>query len=274
VTFATARTIEQREWMDAGDADPAALRHALVFIRRINTLLRYNAATVRALAEVASEDESRSGNESGAVQIRSGTASPVGAVAPGPITVLDIATGSADLPADMLRWSRRRGLALRCVGLDLHPTTLAVAREWVPEVPLVRGDALRLPFADGSFDVATCGMFLHHLDTRQAVQVLREMERITRRGWIVADLLRRRRALAWITLLTLLAGPMVRHDARTSVRQAWSPAEARALARQAGVAAEYREVFGHRFLLMRRKRSGTGRPALPSPSPAGGTRPH
>ena len=173
---------------------------------------------------------------------------------PSCITLLDVATGSADLPQQIGRWARRRpGLSIRCVGLDLHPVTLAVAREWSPEVPLVRGDALRLPFDDGSFDFATCGMFLHHLPTYSAAQVIREMERVTRRGWIVADLLRRRRALAWISLFTLFAGRLERHDARVSVKQAFSPAEARQLAVDAGVEADYREVFGHRFLLLRDK---------------------
>ena len=44
-----------------------------------------------------------------------------------------------------------------------------------------------------------------------------------------------------------------RHDARVSVKQAFSPAEARQLAVDAGVEADYREVFGHRFLLLRDK---------------------
>ena len=174
---------------------------------------------------------------------------------PHSLSVLDVATGSADLPQEVGRWSRRRGVEIRCVGLDLHPTTLAIARRWAPEIPLVRGDALRLPFADASFDIATCSMFLHHLPTASAAAVLREMERVTRRGWIAADLLRRRRALAWISLFTLFAGTLERHDARLSVKQAWSPAEARALAASAGTPADFRETFGHRFLLVRRKPS-------------------
>ena len=226
--------------MDAPSADPAQLRRALRFIRRINTLLRYNAAVLGALGELI-----KAPAEVRAAGARSRR--------PRALSVLDVATGSADLPVAVERWGRGRGVALTAVGLDLHPTTLAFARQWAPRVPLVRGDALRLPFADGSFDFATCALFLHHLETGMAVQVIQEMERVTRRGWIVADLLRRRRSLAWITLLTVGAGPMVRHDSRTSVRQAWSPAEARDLAERAGVVAAYRECFGHRFLMVRQK---------------------
>ena len=60
-------------------------------------------------------------------------------------------------------------------------------------------------------------MFLHHLDDDAAAAVLREMDRVARRGIVAADLLRHRRAYAWVTLFTLLSGPMVKHDARASV---------------------------------------------------------
>jgi SAM-dependent methyltransferase len=233
MSFTGPRRIRQHELMDAPDVDPAELRRALWFIRRINRLLGYNAATLRALGELIDA----------AAGARAGEA----------VRVLDIATGSADLPQQMLRWGRRRGLAIQCVGLDLHETTLAVAREWAPEIPLVRGDGLRLPFDDDSFDVATCCMSLHHLETPAAEQVVREMERISRRGWIVADLLRRRRALAWVSLLTLFSSRLEKHDARASIRQAWLPEEARVLASSIGVPATYREVLGHRFLLVRQK---------------------
>lgn len=243
--------------MDADAADPAALQRALLFIRRVNRLLRYNAATLRALGELI---ENAEGGRRKAEWARGAAAGPSShiphssfLIPHSPISILDLATGSADLPQEIVAWGRRRGMKIECVGLDRHPVTLAVARAWAPEVPLVRGDALRLPFADGSFDFATCGSFLHHLETDAAVEVVREMERVTRTGWIVADLLRRRRALAWISLFTLFAGWMERHDARVSVKQAWSPEEARDLARRAGAEARYREVFGHRFTLVRRK---------------------
>ena len=200
------------EAMDAAAADPAELRRALLFIRRVNRLLRYNAATAKALRSLGGD------------------------------SVLDVCCGSADFEAKGFRY----------VGLDFHATTLAVARDWRPGATLVRGDALRLPFADGSFDVAVCQLALHHFDTRTAATVLREMDRVSRRGWVVADLLRRRRALAWITLFSLFASPMVRHDARTSVRQGWRRQEVEALCQTAGVAATYRPMFGHRFMLVGR----------------------
>ena len=97
---------------------------------------------------------------------------------------------------------------------------------------------------------AELGPRLPKLSDEQAVAVLRAMDRVARRGVIAADLLRTRRAYAWITLLTLGANPMVRHDARVSVAQAFNKDEARELARLAGLGyLKFYHHFAHRFVL-------------------------
>lgn len=50
-----------------------------------------------------------------------------------PVSILDLGTGSADLPLAVHRWAGRSGLAVRITGIDAHATTLKlheqVARE-------------------------------------------------------------------------------------------------------------------------------------------------
>jgi ubiquinone/menaquinone biosynthesis C-methylase UbiE len=142
---------------------------------------------------------------------------------------------------------------VRVVALDRHALTIDAAVAAGPadrRLALVRGDALRLPFADGAFDYVLSSMFLHHLGEDDAAAALREMNRVAGRGVIVADLLRDARAYMWVTLFTLLAHPMVRHDARVSVAQAFSAAEARALPDRAGISfVHFHRHFGHRFVL-------------------------
>lgn len=223
--WAGGRVFGEAEAMDAPDADPTQLVRALGFIRRINTLLGYTRATLRHLDRLTLDLPKT--------------------------TILDVATGSADVPQAILRRSQQQGRAVSVVGLDLHAQTLAFARSQAGTgVPLVRGDALSLPFEDGSFDVVMTSMFLHHLPTPLAVKVLREMDRVARRGVIVADLLRDRRAYAWICLFTCLADPMVRHDARVSVRQSFTLGEAESLVREAGL--DYLRVhpeMAYRFVI-------------------------
>ena len=241
------------EWMDDPAADPADLRRSLDYIRRINTFLGYTRATVGHLRRFSR------------------------AWRPGEtIRILDVATGSADVPRAVLRWSRRGGFDVRVVGVDMHAATLRMAADGGETLPgdrgarqppqadllFVRANALRLPFADGSFDYAMTAMFLHHLDDDAAAAAVREMARVARRGIVVADLLRHRRAYAWIHLLTLLSGPMVRHDARASVAQAFTKPEVLRLRDRAGVGfARYYRHFGHRFVLAGERGRAEARPA-------------
>ena len=228
------RRVRTDEWMDAPDADPVLVRQSLGFLRRANRLLGYNRATLSHLDRFS---RSRRPGE--------------------PIRVIDFATGSADVPRAILRWADRRGFDVRVVGVDLHATTAraALAQAPDPRLTIVRADVLRLPFADGSFDYATTSLFLHHLNDDDVVRVLATMARVARRGIIAADLLRRRRAYAWIKLLSLGANPMVRHDGPASVAQAFTPDEILALRDRAGATfADYHEHFGHRFVLAGEKR--------------------
>jgi demethylmenaquinone methyltransferase/2-methoxy-6-polyprenyl-1,4-benzoquinol methylase len=57
---------------------------------------------------------------------------------------------------------------------------LAVGRRREPSLPFVAGDAMRLPFADASFDAATISFGLRN--TVDPEGALREMARVTRPG--------------------------------------------------------------------------------------------
>jgi ubiquinone/menaquinone biosynthesis C-methylase UbiE len=224
--------VRTREWMDEPDADPDELRRSLAFIRRTNTLLGYTRSTLHHLTRF-----SRSWRPQQTIRI------------------LDVATGSGDVPRAILRWASRRNLNVDVTGIDLHAKTVREATAAShPRLHFVRGDALNLPFPDDSFDYAITSLFLHHLDEDQIVTVLSEMNRVSRRGVIAGDLIRTKRAYFWITLFTLLSNPMVRHDGRASVAQALTKAEILALRDRAGVTyASYHKHFGHRFVLAGQK---------------------
>ena len=216
--------------MDEDGVDARELRRSLRFIRRVNALFGYTRATLRHLKRFSRGW--RCGER---------------------IDIIDLATGSADVPLAIVRWGERRGFDVHVVGVDRHEKTVQAAREataGAPRVRIVQGDALDLPFDAGSFDYALCSMFLHHLSDDDAAAVLRNMGALARRGIIAADLLRHRRAYAWISLFTVLSNPIVRHDARVSVRQAFSRHEVLALRDRAGLGfAQYHRHFGHRFVL-------------------------
>ena len=218
------------ELLDEPDVDPQSLAASLAYNRRINWLLGYSRLIVRQLARFSKGWKPEQ-----------------------TIRILDVGTGSADIPRAILRWSNRCKLDVRMVGIDLHALTVQEARQATagsPRFQLVRGNALRLPFGDNSFDYAITSMFLHHLDEADAVQSLAEMSRVARRGVIASDLLRLKRSYAFIWIATLFSHPMVKHDARVSIAQAFSRNEVMDLRRRAGLEfTAYRTHLTHRFVL-------------------------
>lgn len=170
-------------------------------------------------------------------------------------TLLDVATGGADGPRRIAALARRQGYDLRVVATDRLAQALRLARAAGGDIALVRHDARALPFGDGAVDFVTCSLALHHFDRDAAVVLLRELGRAARRGVIVTDL-RRGRAAYWCARLFAL-GPwhaMARHDGPLSTLRAYTLAEARALARDAGLA--HARVVAHapfRFVISLRR---------------------
>ena len=91
--------------------------------------------------------------------------------------VLDLACGTGDLSADLFAAGHRP------VGVDLSAGMLSAARV---DVPLVRADAVALPFDDGAFDAVVCGFALRNFVDLGVV--LRESARVLRRGGVIGAL--------------------------------------------------------------------------------------
>jgi ubiquinone/menaquinone biosynthesis C-methylase UbiE len=156
------------------------------------------------------------------------------------VRILDLGTGSADLPRAIARWARHHSRAVQVVGVDQSPEVIDFARRECsdePAVRLVQADLHALPFPEGSFHLATCSLFLHHFDGDGAVEVLRVMARQARHALLVNDLERHRLAYWSIRVLGRLRGcsPLFRHDAPLSVLRAYRRGELRELVRSAGL---------------------------------------
>jgi demethylmenaquinone methyltransferase/2-methoxy-6-polyprenyl-1,4-benzoquinol methylase len=109
--------------------------------------------------------------------------------APGGIVeprVLDVATGTGDLALEVLRQRKEANVT----GLDFTPEMLVAAQQKVDDVDadvsLMAGDALHLPFRDGSYDAVVTGFALRNVTDIPAA--FAEMARVTRPGGRVACL--------------------------------------------------------------------------------------
>ena len=155
-------------------------------------------------------------------------------------TVVDVGTGSGDLPRALVRWARRRGRRVRVVAIDRDRVVLGVARRLCarfPEISFVQADASALPLGLGAVDVVISALTLHHLEPPAAVRALAEMDRAAREGMVVNDLSRSRAAygLVWLATRALTTTRESRHDGPLSVLRAYTPAELRGLGARAGL---------------------------------------
>lgn len=164
-----------------------------------------------------------------------------------PLHVVDLGAGLADHAVDLVAWGARRGHEIRVTAVDANEAAVALARRHVARalppplagrVAVVHADAFRLPFADGSFDLATASLFLHHFDDDRAPLLLAEMRRVSRRAVLVNDLHRHPVAWAAFAAASLLvpAPAMFRDDGLLSVRRGFRRDELRELAAAAGLA--------------------------------------
>lgn len=203
------------ELLDAATLDPAALRHNLGDIRRINALLGWTAFTRRAVGRYVRVAGLHS------------------------FALIDVASGSADIPLAIAHWAQAAKVPARIVATDINAEIVAVAGEQtaaISAITVTQHDALALPYPPGSFDIALCTLALHHFAPAVAVALLQNMARVGKHV-MVFDVVRSSLAYAGVVALTSLLrmNYMTRHDGPASVRRAYSAAEVRDLARQAGL---------------------------------------
>ncbi|MEM6364370.1 MAG: nucleotide-binding protein, partial [Planctomycetota bacterium] len=91
------------EQMDAPDLDPIAHRAALKGLRRLNTISGVSLVLFPQLLHFARQQPNR------------------------PLKILDVASGSADLPIAWIKRARRRGLEFQITALDRSETALKAA---------------------------------------------------------------------------------------------------------------------------------------------------
>jgi ubiquinone/menaquinone biosynthesis C-methylase UbiE len=161
-------------------------------------------------------------------------------------TLLDLACG----PGIYTRPFARQVAPGLVVGLDLSPAMLRHARRRaraarLANLALVRGDALRLPFAGGRFDVVNCCGALHLFP--DADLALREVHRVLKPGGRFTVAAFRRGSGRWATLGSALRRRIMGIDSFT-------PAELEARLGAAGLGEAECHHAGAQWLIMSARR--------------------
>ena len=154
------------------------------------------------------------------------------------VRVLDLATGSADIPRLVADHARAVGATIQIVAVDFQPATIATARRLsagYPEIVCECADVLTFRAAE-PFDIVICSLALHHFSDSDAVRLLQRCHELSRRFVLVSDLRRGVFLKLGVDLLTTLIfrDRMTFQDGRMSAQRAFSWAEMRNLAARAG----------------------------------------
>ena len=200
---------EELEHLDKGDYTPEEYEGCMVELRRVNRFLGDAGALRRTLLEEIED-----------------------------FSVLDVGAGSGELLRVVAHWSHENKRHARLVGVELNARSASAILEEsaaFSEISALRGDALRLPFADDAFDYVICSLFTHHFKDAGVVSVLSELNRVTRRRLFVIDL--HRHPLAYFFYTTVgrlfLHNRLIREDGALSILRSFRPEELRQLAVQA-----------------------------------------
>jgi ubiquinone/menaquinone biosynthesis C-methylase UbiE len=185
------------EWLDDDKGSPAEVAASLNDLRHINDWFGGTRTTVALLQSVADDAAERT------------------------LSLLEIAAGAGHVPLATQRALSRHGVQLQVTLLDRMQSHLPGNG-----VRAVSGDALRLPFRDGAFDVVSSSLFVHHLEPDALRESTREALRVCRRAVLINDLIRSPVHLALTYAgLPLFRSRITRHDAPASVRRAYTRAE-------------------------------------------------
>jgi SAM-dependent methyltransferase len=156
-----------------------------------------------------------------------------------PVRLLDVGCGRAEAARRHVEWARAQGIDLRVTVVDRDADVIAQARRGCagyPEIRIVRGDALGLPFRAGTFDYVSASMLLHYFGTEEAAGIVRGWAALAGRAVIVSDVRRHWFPCAAISVLSRLSGsPLFGQGSRRTVLRGFTPAELRGLARAAAL---------------------------------------
>lgn len=152
-----------------------------------------------------------------------------------PLRVLDVATGSGDIPLQWARWAIKDRISLDLFATDISPQAIQIAsdkgHQQNASVRWFTSNILEnhLP---SDFDVVTCSLFMHHLSDDEIIIALRVMRDAVGGGHrpgriLICDLARSNfnQTLVWIGSRLVTRSKIVHTDATLSIRAALTPEE-------------------------------------------------
>ena len=203
------------EFLDQPDCDPSLAAASYRFMERINSCFGGTRVVRRFLSAEA--------------EVRAVTA---------PMRILDIGSGSCDIPLAVSRWAHAHDIPLDITCLEMASPAVEIARRRLarandPAVHLLQGDVFTHQPAE-PYDYAVASMCFHHFSNEQILMLLQRFRGFVTHGVLINDLRRSPWASWGARLLLAVTGARsgVRHDALLSIRRGFKIGELESVLRQ------------------------------------------
>jgi 2-polyprenyl-3-methyl-5-hydroxy-6-metoxy-1,4-benzoquinol methylase len=203
----------QKELLDGNDIPFQDIKKNMQELNTINTLLGGHAITLKGFAALLKDQKK--------------------------ITVCEIGCGGGDNLAAIVKWCRKLGVNVNCIGIDLKAACIDVANER----ELLRGisgwivsDYAKIIFEDKP-DIVFSSLFCHHFTDEELVAQLQWMQVNSRIGFFINDLHRHWLAYVSISVLTKIfsSSYLVKNDAPISVKRGFLKTEWQKIFAMAGI---------------------------------------
>jgi SAM-dependent methyltransferase len=144
-----------------------------------------------------------------------------------PVHIVDIGCGYGDFLRRIHTWAEEKKLPVLLTGIDLNPDAVQVARA---------GNAHDFRPPQG-IDLVISSLVMHHLETREIVDMLDWMESNARLGWFISDLHRHKfpyHAFRFIARF-MPWHRFVKHDGPVSILRSFRHADWKAMLKAAAI---------------------------------------
>jgi 2-polyprenyl-3-methyl-5-hydroxy-6-metoxy-1,4-benzoquinol methylase len=206
------RSTEQ-EFLDSPDCDPALAFESYHFMEKVNRFFGGTRNVRRFIEDLAAENKSTS-----------------------PLRILDIGSGSCDIPIAISKWARSQGIPVKFTCLEVFDSAAKIARAKIAgsgetSIELLQEDVFT-HCPDEPYDYAVASMCFHHFEDEKILELMMRLRTFVKRGVLINDL--HRSFLTWLGAvpLTAFSHEGVKHDSRLSIRRGFKIRELRKLLMQ------------------------------------------
>lgn len=198
--------VNKPEFLDAVDCDPQLASHSYSFMRLVNRFAGGTRVVKDFLArEISSNDQTR------------------------PIRILDIGSGTCDIPLAITKWALRKSLKIEFTCIETNKTALKIASENIKKSDFnsieLKHESIFEFNCRQHFDYAIGSLFFHHFQDEQILTIINMLRSNVLKGILINDLRRNLFNFAGCSIMFCLLSKDLKHDALLSIRKGFKSDE-------------------------------------------------